>query len=813
MNPNRRNMKPYGDRSSSSNNQSLQGGFLSKDQDIKSFFQGLLDDDLLVDDEEDDFDIGHEDNSFLTSISQDILEFSKGAKFALMKSIRFNRKLQRLIIGTFVGLLLLVYFWYYDYDYKEITLNFDSVYTKHNTETHALDKIAIPNIEEMYPDEKSVDIFDPRLAPAALLLYIENIIKSKDMTLSEEFSIPFSWGDWINLESKLDYDYSFLSDWLAVHSEGFQKNLNDLVSLDCQTFALLYGCEGNKDFFSNCVDIEPQSDYPFRFQITGPTTAKIKEPGRLLYAASYMKLSQPAPSKIFLLNVFGSNGEGSLIVNIKQDESISNGEILRDKNILKYLLDIEIKENPSFLSESMTVSDIRHKFSQFLKKAKIGKMISNKEHRTIDYDQTYLVVNGKEAMELDHWKVKDFIWDEGKFLNELQNKALSVKESNYDTELSERLETLEKFRLRTGFHPKYLSEAHLYNTGLGSHFDWRFFSGSYILNDSRQSIIHRLARTWLRFCFENDLKTFIAYGSMLGWIRNGLTLPWDGDIDVIVTMESLNLLARNFNQTLIIDYSEKDQFQSAMTGYLIDINPAYYSRIKGDGNNVIDGRLIDISTGIYLDITALAWTDNYLKDAKSKQVLKKVVDPNYDINQHFALEGEVYGKQLMEEIQQLQNDKQLVHCKNDNVYKIAELSTMVPSYFEGARAYFPHSYETIIRRLYPKALDRDTEPDHIFDRKFNLWVNIYDCPEYANEEGVFAVNAPFGTCNSTVVQREYRLTRNYTSQHQQMISGKEWESYSLGEETESKPFRIDEFFIEYSMALGLTPDELEELYI
>lgn len=675
-----------------------------------------------------------------------------------------------------------------------------------------LHKIIIPYLSILFPkyglSAELDDIFDSRLTPALLLLSIQSHLLSTKRPLREDFTIPFSWEDWIDIDSKIRYDDEYLVNWLSVHSDEFLNDLDELYSLDCQTFAMLYGCEGNFNFMSKCENLEtPIHGYPYKFKITGPTDAKIKEPGRLLYSGAYLKFHMPPPSQIYLLDIFGDSGEGSLMIDVELDSK--NKKILRNSEVLKQFIEWEVKHSvnslETVLKTGWTIETLRKRTSFLLNKFGVSKVIDIKNHRTINNKGTYLAVDdstGSNKMKMSHWKFDDFIWNEEEFLSQL-----SKAEGNYDNRLYDTLEGLETFRTSNGYHPKYLYEAQLYESSVGSHYDWRFFSGTLITNDQRQSVIHRLSRTWLRFCLENGLKTFIAYGSMLGWIRNGLTLPWDGDIDVIVTVKSLDLLARNFNQTLIVDYSTKDGFQAAMTGYLIDINPAYYSRFKGDGNNVIDGRLIDINTGIYLDITALSWTENYLKSSKINDKIKKIVDKDYEMNQYFALEGDdVYHDTLMAQLKKLQQEKQLVHCKNDNAYTVDELSSMIPSYFEGVRAYFPHKYEDIIWRLYPTALTRNYEPDHIFDDKYRLWINMYDCPE-------LTTSSHMGECNNTRVINEYMLTHDYTARHIDMMENGDWLHYFLEENTESKPLRIDEFFMYYSSRLGLSDDELLSFYL
>lgn len=42
--------------------------------------------------------------------------------------------------------------------------------------------------------------------------------------------------------------------------------------------------------------------------------------------------------------------------------------------------------------------------------------------------------------------------------------------------------------------------------------------------------------------------------------------------------------------------------------YLLDVNPWIWERVRGDGNNIIDARWIDVRNGLYIDITGIAET-------------------------------------------------------------------------------------------------------------------------------------------------------------------------------------------------------------
>lgn len=73
-------------------------------------------------------------------------------------------------------------------------------------------------------------------------------------------------------------------------------------------------------------------------------------------------------------------------------------------------------------------------------------------------------------------------------------------------------------------------------------------------------------------------------------------LPWDSDIDVQVSASTIHFLASYYNMT-IHTFHGRD--------YMLEINPKYVDGSVEDELNMIDGRYIDLETGLFIDITSL----------------------------------------------------------------------------------------------------------------------------------------------------------------------------------------------------------------
>ena len=73
-------------------------------------------------------------------------------------------------------------------------------------------------------------------------------------------------------------------------------------------------------------------------------------------------------------------------------------------------------------------------------------------------------------------------------------------------------------------------------------------------------------------------------------------MPWDSDIDVQMSASTVHFLASYYNMT-IHTYRQR--------AYMLEINPKYTDGSFDDKLNVIDGRWIDVTTGLFIDITAV----------------------------------------------------------------------------------------------------------------------------------------------------------------------------------------------------------------
>jgi LicD family protein len=141
-------------------------------------------------------------------------------------------------------------------------------------------------------------------------------------------------------------------------------------------------------------------------------------------------------------------------------------------------------------------------------------------------------------------------------------------------------------------------------------------------------------------------------------------LPWDWDIDTQVSSETLAYVGKNLNQTKHNYVSHEDK--KIKKEYLLDVNAQSVERVKGDGMNIIDARWIDVSNGLYIDITGLT-----------------EIDP--------------------------QGKPGIVSCKNDHKYRLRDLYPMRESVFEDVPVRIPYAYDRMLVQEYSEKALTTTE--------------------------------------------------------------------------------------------------------
>lgn len=267
--------------------------------------------------------------------------------------------------------------------------------------------------------------------------------------------------------------------------------------------------------------------------------------------------------------------------------------------------------------------------------------------------------------------------------------------------------------------------------GRSHHTSFPFFK-RYISNRERQSVLQHIVRVWFQFAESQGINSWINYGSLLGWAYNGVNMPWDTDIDIQLPIAQLDKLSRKFNSTLIIENPRDGNAK-----YLFEVSPTYIR--QGNGRNFIDARLIDINSGLYIDLSALSHT--------AHQAPAELHDPKNDMAKLMSMP---------------------VHCKNWNWHSLDELLPIRHTFFEGASVYIPKNVLSILRRKY--GADSFTTKlqfnSHRYRPDLSMWVPEKECRGACGAAlSLFGNSKLLAKCRSQWLEDEVRIVSRSAGRH------------------------------------------------
>lgn len=181
------------------------------------------------------------------------------------------------------------------------------------------------------------------------------------------------------------------------------------------------------------------------------------------------------------------------------------------------------------------------------------------------------------------------------------------------------------------------------------------------------------------------IETWLAHGTLLGWYWNRKIMPWDDDIDMQISEKSMHHLANYYNMTVhhfkIPGAHDDDNDQGR--DFMLEINPRWEIVSPSDETNRIDGRWIDMTSGLYIDITTL----HHNETAQAE-----------------GIEGAMM-------------------CKDLHNYMYDDIFPLRETTFEGAAARVPFAYADILTEEYEaESLSQTEFHEHKFDSVLQEWI-------------------------------------------------------------------------------------------
>ena len=129
-----------------------------------------------------------------------------------------------------------------------------------------------------------------------------------------------------------------------------------------------------------------------------------------------------------------------------------------------------------------------------------------------------------------------------------------------------------------------------------------------------QNYICELLKRYIRFCNDNHLTYYIAYGSLLGTVRHKGFIPWDNDLDVMMPREDYTKFITLAKDALGFQIKER----SLVSGYMYD-----YAKITDGITRIETFYMKDIKDmGVFIDIFPM--DPVYIPDEEYENVKKKI---------------------------------------------------------------------------------------------------------------------------------------------------------------------------------------------
>lgn len=569
--------------------------------------------------------------------------------------------------------------------------------------------------------------------------------------------LPFNWADWMDLTSLNKELVKPIDE--RISCEWLMENTNNQPDP--------YFCIENNDF--------PESElkalgFKYKEQLPGAIInahARHEDRSvnnlRVFQAKAHALTHLPKPYRVIILNGDKKGGTYEFDVDLNSNQRLASSQMI-DNYLVSNNINIE-EVDEDFVIKLNHIDELNK-----LKEA-VTPLHLQPEDKGYKMYHTLKKQSNPRASREFHLEAKSFNFES----IELQAEALINKPELSHLEKLYLSGLIECAQYNDTSEPVYFGMPVIDNQDpdnldheWGWHYDWRFFNGA--LNYHREGwtqqdknirtniILERLLRTWNTFAEEKGIISWIMHGPLLSWYWNGLMFPFDVDIDIQMPMADLVRLARDFNQTLVVENPEDGYGR-----FLIDVGS--YMHHRGiSGHNHIDARFVDVDSGIYIDITGLSKSDANLPEEYSKKEKFELTE---------------ISKQDGDDKAEIYNDRR------KHFYKLDQLSPLRYSMMGGVPVYIPSTITNRLKFEYSKGLSRYEYGGWYFVSVLNLWIqetyiidtfsktNFYkeDDIEKVDKEKVtnFVQNMTeedaLSLLEVTDVLVEYYLTKKHTDTH------------------------------------------------
>ncbi|ODV96141.1 hypothetical protein PACTADRAFT_49543 [Pachysolen tannophilus NRRL Y-2460] len=654
-------------------------------------------------------------------------------------------------------------------------------------------------VDKLKSKNKNFGKFDKRLLPA---FYLNLINKNLDINsnntsiLPEDFKLPFNWNLVTNTAQEIR------------NNLYFEKIIANKST--CQEFHDLSPENQPENFSEYCLDYNytdpnyKHNDYKLPFRIVKKLDEHLTDVHwRRLYSQMYILDNFPIPDNAIFMGGIGQSEMKSLLVPLKkvtngknditkitsQDDKLKNYYNKLSEDYINDRLD-EFKslKREDVLANGISLYQEYIKLNQKLEYSGLKEKLFENSIAEPIYKPNKPMILGRKISFLPESSIvelepKIFDWYLPDELKKLEVEISNAKEGDDVSQLKHLVQCAKNIANEKYEEPWYYGIPRVETEEL-THYDWRFFN-EYTVKENGElhtAVLHRLARVWYRMCQEFGMASWLNHGPLIGWYWNGVSMPYDFDLDLQMPIQHLHKMAKFLNNTILFDLSNEPEYinddvkidnkaEFGYRSYFIDIDPIYWDRqMLRSIENKIDARLIDTETGIYIDITALSDLHGgndfnfekeleYIKSPQTKTLKNRMFAPIYmdqyrdedgayvkndatseSIQTNLIERYETYmknnpGKDTLAPDSPARELDGIIHDKHYHTYKVSEISPLVPIYFEGTLCYIPGNWHRNIAIEYGiKATHETYFHKNKFLKDLMLWVNYEECPSFWDKE-------------------------------------------------------------------------------
>ncbi|KAK9854697.1 hypothetical protein MYU51_003933 [Penicillium brevicompactum] len=222
------------------------------------------------------------------------------------------------------------------------------------------------------------------------------------------------------------------------------------------------------------------------------------------------------------------------------------------------------------------------------------------------------------------------------------------------------------------------TEKYFHESEFHHHYDGRFANET-LPETEVIPYLSALIQTYFTAMNAIGAETWIMHGTLLAWWWNQKIFPWDNDLDVQISEATIHFLADYYNMT---EHHFDIPGVEGGRKYMLEINPNYVVKSTQDTLNKIDARWIDMSSGLFIDITAVR------KDEEKRS----------------------------------QGNPEALMCKDKHHYDESDIFPLRDSVFEGVLVKIPYAYTYLLEEEYSaKSLTRTSFYGHTFNDHTKIW--------------------------------------------------------------------------------------------